>query len=114
MGVCKTVHSVTRTRVTCQRATARAQEQLIGQLPAERVTPDLIFNRVVVDYAGPLQLKVGLTCRPVIVRSYVCMFVSLSVRVVHLKLVSDLMTDEICCLPETVHFMQGETDSHLE
>ena len=93
MGGHKTVRSVTCACVTCRRAAARHQEQLIGQLPAARVMPDLIFNRISVDYAGPLQLKMGLTRWPVIVKSYVCMFVSLSVRDVHLELVSDLMTD---------------------
>ena len=99
VGGRKTVRSVTRACVTCRRAAARPQEQLIGQLPAERVTPDLIFNRVGVDYAGSLQLKIGLARRPVIVKSYVCVFVSLSVRAVHLELVSDLTTDAfVACL----------------
>ena len=71
----------------------------MGQLPAERVTPDLVFNRIGVDYAGPLLLKLGFTRKPVIVKSYVCVFVSLSVRAVHLELVSDLTTDAfIACL----------------
>ncbi len=39
------------------------------------------------------------TRKPVIVKSYVCVFVSLSVRAVHLELVSDLSTDAfIACL----------------
>ena len=59
----------------------------------ERVTPDLVFNRVDQDYAGSLQLKLGSTRKPVIVKSYVCVFVSLSVQAVHLELVSDLSTD---------------------
>ena len=51
------------------------------------------------DYAGPLLLKLGSTRKPVIVKSYVCVFVSLSVRAVHLELVSDLTTDAfIACL----------------
>lgn len=71
----------------------------MGQLPVERVTPDLVFNKVGVDYAGPLQLKSGSTRKPVIVKTYVCVFVSLSVRAVHLELVSDLSTDAfIACL----------------
>ena len=72
---------------------------MMGQVPTERVTPDLVFDRVGVDYAGPLQLKLGSTRKPVIVKSYVCVFVSLSVRAVHLELVSDLSTDAfIACL----------------
>ena len=99
MRGCKVIRSITRACVKCHRAAARPQEQLMGQLPAERVTPDLIFNRVGVDYAGPLQLKLGPTRKPVIIKSYVCVFVSLSVRAVHLELVSDLTTDAfIACL----------------
>ena len=52
---------------------------MMGSLPVERVTPALVFNRVGVDYAGPLQLKLGSTRNPVIVQSYVCGFVSLLV-----------------------------------
>ena len=99
LGGRKVVRSVTRACVTCRRTAAKPQEQLMGQLPAERVTPDLIFNRVGVDYAGPLQLKLGSVRKPTIVNSYVCVFVSLSVRAVHLELVSDLTTDSfIACL----------------
>jgi hypothetical protein len=53
----------------------------MGQLPAERVPPDLIFNRIGVDYAGPLQLKLGSTWKQVIVkliiRVHFCLAVSL-------------------------------------
>ena len=99
LGARKIVRSITRACVICRRIAAKPQSQMMGQLPVERVTPDLVFNRVGVDYAGPLQLKLGSTRKPVIVKSYVCVFVSLSVRAVHLELVSDLSTDAfIACL----------------
>ena len=83
----------------CRRFAAKPQSQMIGPLPVEWVTPDLVFNTVGVDYAGLLQLKLGSTLKPVIVKSYVCMFVSLSVPAVHLELVLDLSTDAfIACL----------------
>ena len=95
----KAIRSVTRACVTCRRVAAKPQTQMMGQVPTERVTPDLVFSRVGVDYAGPLQLKLGSTRKPVIVKAYVCVFVSLSVRAVHLELVSDLSTDAfIACL----------------
>ena len=99
IGGRKIIRSVTRACVTCRRHAAKPQSQMMGQVPTERVTPDLVFDRVGVDYAGPLQLKLGSTRKPVIVKSYVCVFVSLSVRAVHLELVSDLSTDAfIACL----------------
>ena len=93
------VRSITRACVTCRRVAARPQHQLLGQLPLQRVTPDIVFSNVGLDYAGPLLLKLGSTRRPVIVKAYVCVFVSLSVKAVHLELVSDLTTEAfIACL----------------
>ena len=99
LGGRKIVRSITRACVICRRIAAKPQSQMMGQLPVERVTPDLVFDRVGVDYAGPLLLKLGSTRKPVIVKSYVCVYVSLSVKAVHLELVSDLSTDAfIACL----------------
>ena len=87
------VRSVTCNCVVCRRDSARPQPQLFGQLPTERITPGLVFENVGVDYAGPLQIKYGHVRKPVIVKAYVCVFVSLSVKAVHLEAVTDLTTD---------------------
>ena len=89
----KIVRSVTHNCVTCRRSTARPKPQLHGQLPADRVTPDAVFDRVGLDYAGPFLLKYGSMRKPTIIKAYVCVFVSLTVKAVHLELVSDLTTD---------------------
>ena len=65
----------------------------MGQLPIERVTPDIVFENTGVDYAGPVYTKYGYVRKPTVVKSYVCVFVSLSVKAVHLELVSDLTSD---------------------
>ena len=66
---------------------------MMGRLPIERVTPDLVFDNVGVDYAGPVHVKYGYTRKLTVVKAYICVFVSLSVKAVHLELVSDLTTD---------------------
>ena len=65
----------------------------MGQLPIERLTPRPVFDNVGIDYAGPIYIKYGYICKPTIIKSYVCVFVSLSVKAVHLELVSDLTTE---------------------
>ena len=55
--------------------------------------PDAVFERVGLDYARPFLIKYGSARKPTIVKSYVCVFVSLTVKAVHLELVSDLTTD---------------------
>ena len=52
-----------------------------------------MFNRVGVDYAGPVYIKYGFVRKPTIIKAYNCVFVSLSVKAVHLELVSELSTD---------------------
>ena len=51
---------------------------MMGQLPNERITPDAIFNRTGIDYAGPVYIKQGYTRKPVVLKAYICVFVSLS------------------------------------
>ena len=93
VGGRKLVRSITRGCPTCRRLTARPQPPAMGQLPMERVTPDIVFERVGVDYAGPMYVKHGHVRKPTIVKAYVCVFVSLSVKAVHLEVVSDLTTE---------------------
>ena len=65
----------------------------------ERITPDAVFEKVGIDYARPIYIKQGSVRKPTILKAYVCVFVSLSVKAVHLELVSDLTTDAfIACL----------------
>ena len=89
----KTVRSVLRQCITCRRQAIKPQPQMLGQLPAERITPDSVFDRVGLDYAGPFLVKYGSVRKPTIVKSYLCVFVSLSVKAVHLELVSDLTSE---------------------
>ena len=99
VGGHKVVRSIIRQCVTCKKHSARPQNQKMGSLPQERITPDHPFNKVGVDYAGPFYTKYGYVRKPTIVKSYVCVFVSLSIKAVHLELVSDLTSEAfISCL----------------
>lgn len=94
-----TVRSVVRQCVPCRRQALKTIKPLLGQLPVERITPGTTFEKTGLDYAGPIFIKYGHVRKPVIVKSYVCVFVSLSVKAVHLELVSDLTTEAfISCL----------------
>ena len=92
VGCRKAVRSITRKCITCRRTTVKPKNQLMGQLPPERVTPGSVFENVGVDYAGPFLIKYGSVRKPTIIKAYVCVFVSLSVKAVHLEMVSDFTT----------------------
>ena len=95
------IRSVYRQCITCS---VEPKSQMMGQLPIERVTPGPIFDKTGVDYAGPILTKLGHMRKPIIVKSYICVFVSLTVKPVHLKVVSDRSDySSIHCLPQKVH-----------
>ena len=93
IGMKKTVRTVIRQCIVCRRCSTKPSPQMLGQLPLERVTPGAVFEKVGVDYAGPLLVKYGTVRKPVIMKAYVCVFVSLSVKAAHLEAVSDLTSE---------------------
>ena len=66
---------------------------MLGQLPVERTTPGSVFEQVGVNYAGPVYFKYGHVRKPTLVKAYIFVFVFLSVKAVHLELVSNLTSD---------------------
>lgn len=92
IGLRRIVRTVTRGCISCRCHTAKPLPQLQGQLPSERVNPGSVFDKVGLDYAGPFSIKYGHVRKPNIVKAYVAVFVSLSIKAVHLELVSDSTT----------------------
>ena len=69
------VRSIVRKCVTHRRQSIRPDNQLMGQLPIERIRPDLVFQKVGVDYVGPVYIKYGYVRKPTIIKA---LFASLS------------------------------------
>ena len=89
----KAVRFVTRNCVTCLRYSQRPKPQRMGQLPIVRITPDIVFENLGLDYAGPICVKYGYVRKPTLVKAYICVFASLSLKAVHIELVSDLSSE---------------------
>ncbi|XP_049279325.1 uncharacterized protein LOC125761836 [Anopheles funestus] len=87
-----TIRAVTKNCVRCFRLNPTNTNQLMGDLPASRVVPSPPFAITGLDYAGPIMIKQG-SRRPVITKAYVCVFVCMTTKAVHLEAVSDLSTD---------------------
>ncbi|XP_040161418.1 uncharacterized protein LOC120899524 [Anopheles arabiensis] len=84
----RVVHSC----VSCFRNRPTPLEQLMGDLPRERVTPTLPFLRTGVDLCGPIFYKYPNRKAPP-VKGYVAIFVCLVVKAVHIEMVADLSTN---------------------
>lgn len=79
--------------IRCFRFRAQPLRQQMGNLPAPRVTPSHAFqNQTGMDFAGPISIRVNSLRRVISVKGYICLFVCLSTKAIHLELVSDLTT----------------------
>lgn len=77
---------------TCIRYRGETLEQIMGQLPPERVTESNAFNHTGVDFAGPFECKCTGHRTTKKFKVYVAIFVCMSSRAVHIEIVSDLTT----------------------
>ncbi|XP_058448664.1 uncharacterized protein LOC131428635 [Malaya genurostris] len=85
------VRSVVHSCVTCVKARPRQLSQLMGSLPAVRVTQSHAFENVEIDFAGPFYLRRS-SPRAAPSKSYVAVFVCMATKAAHLELVSELTT----------------------
>lgn len=84
-----TIHECIR----CHRFSAKTQEQIMGNLPAPRVTPSRPFCHAGVDYAGPINVRVSKGRGTKTYKGYMAIFVCLSTKAIHIELVSDMTTE---------------------
>lgn len=52
-------------------------QQQMGQLPTPRVTPARVFSSCGIDYTGPFELKETEFRNRKIIKSYICIFISI-------------------------------------
>ena len=88
----RAIRAKIRDCVTCKRIGARPKPQLLGQLPRARLDSGDVFRDTGVDYAGPIYIKGGPVRKPIFTKCYVAVFVSMSVKAVHLEPVTELTT----------------------
>ena len=113
VGARRLARAVCRRCVTCRQVSAKTQSQMMGQLPAPQVTPNPPLTITGVDYAGPFTLKKGHTRKPVLIKSYISIFICFSSKASHIEIISDLTTeaflDGLKCfiarrgLPQEIH-----------
>lgn len=66
---------------------------LMAPLPRERVTISRAFSKTGVDYCGPIMVRSGIR-KVTPIKSYICVFVCMVTRAIHLELVSSLTTED--------------------
>ncbi|GFW54362.1 transposon Ty3-I Gag-Pol polyprotein [Trichonephila clavipes] len=79
-----------RNCIDCFKLVAKPVSQLMGDLPIERINPCRAFEKVGIDFAGPITTKCQHTRKANNFKSYICLFICMCTKAVHLELVSSL------------------------
>lgn len=82
--------NVTFKCISCFKASPRQQQPFMADLPADRVQCSRAFEGVGTDFAGPIFIKSSTLRNARIQKCYLCIFVCLTTKAVHLEVVSQL------------------------
>ncbi|GFT11584.1 integrase catalytic domain-containing protein [Trichonephila clavipes] len=80
-----------RNCIDCFKLVAKPVSQMMGDLPIERINPCRTFEKVGIDFAGPITTKCQHTRKANNFKSYICLFICMCTKAVHLELVSSLL-----------------------
>lgn len=79
--------------VRCFRCRPTLASQKMGDLPPVRVTPSKVFFNCGTDFMGPFLVKPNNLRKTSPVKMYLCIFICLAVKAVHLEVVSSLTSE---------------------
>lgn len=79
--------------IRCFRTNPQALQPFMSDLPSYRVNQVKPFSVVGVDFGGPFRIKLGSHRGAKMDKAYLCLFVCLATKAVHLEVVSTLSTE---------------------
>lgn len=86
------IRSVIHKCLVCFKHKPRNLTPYMADLPPPRVTPSKVFSSTGMDFCGPFNIKIINLRGNKIVKVYICIFICLAVKAVHLEVVTDLST----------------------
>lgn len=92
LGCRNLVRKITHDCMKCFRHRQQTSQQYMASLPSSRVSQAYPFENTGCDYAGPITLKLHPGRNPRKTKGYICLFVCLATKAMHLELASDLST----------------------
>lgn len=94
----RTAQAIVKNCVLCNRSKPKLMEQLMGNLPADRVNISQPFHYSSLDFAGPIEVHYNLRGKKA-TKAYICIFVCFVTKAVHIEAAIDMTTEAfISCL----------------
>ncbi|XP_026462660.1 uncharacterized protein LOC113365282, partial [Ctenocephalides felis] len=87
------IKQIIKNCVRCYRHDNRNMQQIMGNLPKERVNISRPFLTTGIDYAGPFTLRVSKVRKAQRSKAYIALFICFCTKAIHLELVTSLTTE---------------------
>jgi Family of unknown function (DUF5641)/Integrase zinc binding domain/Integrase core domain len=87
------IKHIIRNCKTCYRFNSRTAQQIMTDLPKDRVTYSRPFQKVGIDFGGPFFIKSSHLRKAPVTKCYISIFVCMVTKAVHIELVSSLTTE---------------------
>lgn len=87
------IKKVIRNCLICHRFKAQPAQQIMADIPRDRVQITRPFQKVGVDYGGPFFLRSSSLRKSSLIKCYIAVFVCFVTKCVHIELVSSLSTE---------------------
>ncbi|XP_073986110.1 uncharacterized protein [Rhodnius prolixus] len=79
--------------IKCYRTSRSPQVPVMGNLPAYRLAEGKVFDHVGVDFGGPFRIRESMRRKADTGKAYLCLFICMSTKAVHLEVVSACSTE---------------------
>lgn len=89
----RAIRSVISSCHKCFKLNPKFSPPIMGNLPFPRITQLKPFSHVGIDFGGPFLITLTKTRGSKSQKAYICLFVCLTVKAIHVELCSDLSTD---------------------
>lgn len=93
LGGLRAIKKIIKSCVVCFQFNAKSAQQIMADLPRDRVTPTRVFAKVGVDFGGPLLIRSSRLRKAPSQKCYIAVFVCMVSKAVHIELVSALSTE---------------------
>lgn len=96
--------STIRNCINCFRTNPKPSNQIMGNLPIERISPARPFSTTGMDFCGPFFVKDNFHRKSSPRKVYICLFICFVVKAIHLEIALDMTSQSfIACLKRFIY-----------
>ncbi|GFX35314.1 integrase catalytic domain-containing protein [Trichonephila clavipes] len=93
LGGRNTARQTAQNCVVCFKNKPKNLEQIMGNLPRERITPSSPFTHIGIDFTGPFYIKYKGQRKGIYHKCYVAIFICFITKAIHIEVVPELTTE---------------------